>query len=90
MAILLSDLSLARVEAIEARMRPGVFSQIGFLDAHERLLDVIRHDEIACQKLGISPEQIGDRIESIVGKGYRLADLAERGRSRCRRTPSTV
>jgi len=80
MKILLSDLTRAQVEGIEGRMRPGVASGIGFLDARERLLEVVRRDYLVCRRLGISPTQIADRMESIVGKAYRLADLARRGK----------
>lgn len=59
-------------------MRPGMSSETGFLNAHERLLDVIRRDEAACQKLGVSLDQVADRLESIVVEAYRLADLSSR------------
>jgi hypothetical protein len=57
-------------------MRPGAFSQRGFLGADERLEDVLEADARTLAELGLSPQELADPLD-------RLIDAAEatRGRS---------
>jgi len=51
---------------LEARMRPGGFSQAGFLGLDERLEDVIARDAQTLEKLGLRCEQLADALEAII------------------------
>jgi len=75
--VLIEDLSPAAISRIEENMRPGAFSDSGFLGPHERLVDVVRRDERQLAKLALTTEQIADRLESIVLQAYRLRDLRD-------------
>ena len=72
----LQELSANQIAEIERRMRPGASSQGGFLANREQLAKVIARDEEACAKRGISPEQIADRLETLVGRADRRVSLA--------------
>jgi hypothetical protein len=54
------------IEEVEARMRPGVFSQGGFLGPDEVLRDVIAGDEEVIRALGVTCEWIGERLEELI------------------------
>ncbi len=46
------------LDEIERRMRPGCYSQVGFLGPDERLQDVLKADAQALAALGLSREQL--------------------------------
>lgn len=75
MRILISDLSLDRIGQIERRMQAGRASTIGFLGKNDRLSTVVARDERACTKRKITPEQIADRLETLVGRATRRVML---------------
>lgn len=79
MATLIDSLLSEGIDRIEQRMRPGQASESGFLNASEKLIDVIQRDEHSLAELSLVPEQFADRLESIVGQGSRLYSLANRG-----------
>jgi hypothetical protein len=54
------------VTELEKRMRPGYYSQAGFLGRKESLEDVIRRDEQDLQAIGISCEQISAELEKLL------------------------
>ena len=56
-------------------MRPGGFSQSGFLGEDERLEDVLSADARVLEELGLSPAQLANALG-------RLIDAAEASRSR--------
>jgi len=56
-------------------MRPGGFSQSGFLGVAERLDDVVACDALTVAKLGLTHERIAAELESII-------DTAVRGQGR--------
>jgi hypothetical protein len=77
-----------QIRRIEERMRPGgkrgmrpsgVFSVSGFLAPGESLIARIEEDERTLHELGITPEQVADRLESLVGQASRMLNLAKRG-----------
>lgn len=85
----LMALSPEQVRRIEQRMQAGgesamcpsgVLSVSGFLQPGERLIEVIEQDERTLAELGIAPEQIADRLETLVGTARRIVDLVRRGR----------
>ena len=76
MRLLVNELSKNQIADVERRMRPGTLSEGGFLGASERLVKVIAKDEQACAKRGIEPEQIADRLETLVGRAERRVSLA--------------
>lgn len=78
MPLLIGDLSAERIAHIEHRMLPGQSSGIGFLTQGERLADIIARDETTCAVRGISPRQIADRLETLVGRAKRRVLLALR------------
>lgn len=49
-------------------MRPGSLSQVGFLGWGESLVEILREDEEIIMRLGISHEQIANRIEYFMTK----------------------
>lgn len=59
-------------------MRPGEFSQAGFLGEHERLEDVLARDARTLEEAGLSPDELADALE-------RLLDAAEAARGRSAR-----
>jgi len=77
----MDDLSSEQIEQIEKRMQKGALSETGFLQPGEHLRDIIERDALTLKKLGITHKQIGDRLESIVGKAERLEQLAQRGQA---------
>jgi hypothetical protein len=75
--ILIGGLSEQRIAQIEASMRPGEASLSGFLAPGERLADVIARDERTCAERRIAPEQIADRLESLIGRAVSGCDGAD-------------
>jgi hypothetical protein len=73
MRVLIEDLSPEAICRIEQRMRPGQSSDAGFLDKEERLVDVIERDMQVLSDLSVTPEQISDRLGSIVQEAVRLS-----------------
>lgn len=59
-------------------MRPGAFSQSGFLGEHERLENVLAADARALVELGLTPEELAAPLD-------RLLDTAEQARRRSAR-----
>jgi hypothetical protein len=59
-------------------MRPGGFSQSGFLGEHERLEDVLATDAQTLAELGLTAEELAAPLD-------RLLDAAEEGRGRSAR-----
>lgn len=51
---------------LEARMRPGAYSQGGFLGTNESLEDILAQDAQTLQSLGVSHKQIADTLESVL------------------------
>jgi hypothetical protein len=58
--------SLTLVQLLEARMRPGILSQRGFLGPTESLERVISEDAQTLARFGISYERIADRLEALL------------------------
>jgi hypothetical protein len=56
------------LKEIEARMRPGNFSQAGFLGTEERLVDVLSADDHELRSLGVSPGTLAARLEEILAE----------------------
>ena len=54
------------ISELERRMRPGAYSEKGFLGRSESLEAVIAHDDQALKTLGISHGQIADALERIL------------------------
>jgi len=59
-------------------MRPGEFSQAGFLGEHERLEEVLARDARTLDEANLSPDELANSIE-------RLLDAAETARRRSAR-----
>lgn len=62
----MSDIPISK---LERRMRPGEWSVGGFLGPHEKLMDVIREDDATLKRLGVTYEQIADKIEELLKSG---------------------
>jgi hypothetical protein len=54
------------LEEVEARMRPGEFSQRGFLGPHERLGDILAQDAETIRQLGVTCEMIAERLQRLI------------------------
>ena len=76
--LFIEQLSPKEIARIEARMRPMAFSMEGFLDHTQDLASVITSDSATIEKLGITHKQIGDRLESLMGKANRQLELKRR------------
>jgi hypothetical protein len=72
------DLAEDRIGALEAQMRPGAASRAGFLGNSDRLIDVVTRDDETLRILGVTHEQIADRLESIVQQAWREDELSKR------------
>jgi hypothetical protein len=53
------------MDKIEARMYPGCSSDEGFLKKGERLQEIIEQDRRTLKKLGITYDQVADRLEYV-------------------------
>ena len=76
--LFIEELSPEEIARIETRMRPMAFSIEGFLDHTQNLASVIAKDSATIEKLGITHKQIGDRLESLMGKANRQLELKRR------------
>lgn len=56
------------VSEIEARMRPGRLSRLGFLGPDERLTDVLARDEATMRGLGLSYAQVAGALADLLGQ----------------------
>jgi len=59
------------IEELENRMRPGQFSEKGFLGPSERLMDVLETDEKRLKELGVTYEELADALQRIIEEGDR-------------------
>jgi hypothetical protein len=55
-------------DEIEARMRPGRLSRLGFLGPDERLADVLARDEATMRDLGLSYTQVAGVLTDLLGR----------------------
>ena len=76
------QLSAEEWQVIESRMYPDGYSQTGFLQAGEKLSEVIDNDAKFLQSVSITYDQIADRLETIVGKYNRILNLATQRREK--------
>jgi len=54
------------LEEVEARMRPGNFSQAGFLGREENLRQVLDSDARTLEELGVTADSLGDRLGQLL------------------------
>jgi len=54
------------LEEVEARMRPGIFSQTGFLGPDESLRQVLDTDARALGELGVSARTLAERLRDLL------------------------
>ena len=66
------ELELDELKQIEQRMYPGMMSDTGFLQEGETLNEVYQADKSFLTSINISYDQIADRLQTILGKYYRL------------------
>ncbi|MDD2522929.1 MAG: hypothetical protein PHW11_08965 [Anaerolineaceae bacterium] len=59
----MSELS---IKELERRMRPGEFSQAGFLGWGESLVEVLEQDARTLDDLGVPREEIADALEALL------------------------
>ncbi len=62
----IDTLSPAEIRKIEDRLRPGQTSQSGFLGYGESLREVIYKDAETLSRLGVTHDQIADKLESLI------------------------
>lgn len=74
----IEDLSPEQITAVEDGMFAGGYSRAGFLGPEQSLRGVIEADAKILQKYGITHKQIGDRLDSLMGQGFRQWELASR------------
>jgi hypothetical protein len=56
---------------LEARLRPGGFSQGGFLGPFERLKEVIARDAERLDQIGVDYDDVAARLEALIEQGER-------------------
>jgi hypothetical protein len=54
------------LEVAEARMRPGQFSQSGFLGADESLRELLAGDDLTLKQLGVSARELSRSLGSLL------------------------
>lgn len=74
----IDDLSVNQIIEIERRCKPGFTSNFGFLSAEQDLRSVIEADSKTLQRLGITHEQIADKLESLILQAKREDDIFDR------------
>lgn len=63
------------LEEVEARMRPGRFSEKGFLGPNETLRQVLDADAHALDDLGISAQHLAEQLGSLLEKAVTLGKI---------------
>jgi len=58
------------ITELEARMRPGAYSGLGFLGLDESLEEVVRRDDKTLRDAGITHEQIADAIWRLIDEPF--------------------
>lgn len=61
---------------LEERMRPGKWSEVGFLEATQSLKDLCGQDQISLKQHQISYQQVADRLKTIFKKAHRLEQMS--------------
>jgi hypothetical protein len=56
-------------DELEARLRPGGFSQLGFLGPGERFEEVVARDAARLAQLGVSYDDLAGRLEAVLERG---------------------
>ena len=54
------------ISELERRMCSGAWSQGGFLGPYEKLMDVLREGDATLKRLGVTYEQIANKIEELI------------------------
>jgi hypothetical protein len=62
-------------------MRPGAWSEVGFLGRRERLNEVLARDRQTLVELGVTCEELADKLESLLDAAEE--SLLEEDRIRC-------
>jgi hypothetical protein len=63
------------LDRIQEKMKPGVLTLKGFLGNDDRnLADILSADQLALQKLGITAEDICDRLDDLARRGTDLME----------------
>lgn len=57
------------LDELERRMRPGGWSQEGFLTQKQSLARVVAADLASLQELGVTPQKIADSLECLLEEG---------------------
>jgi hypothetical protein len=65
-------------ERIEKVMRPGQLSKEGFLNATEKLYDIYEKDDETLKRLGITYNQIADKLDDIIQAYKEIEEYSER------------
>jgi hypothetical protein len=81
MQVFIEALRVDQIEMLERRMRRGAMSSVGFLADGESLKGVIERDLSTLSHLGLSPSDVADRLEDVIGEACRL-EAAGKGRNR--------
>ncbi len=84
----IDTLTTSQIKEIEQRMRPGEFSNTGFLKSGENLKDLIYRDAATLRRLGATHEQVADTLEYLITiptppKGFSRASEGSSGWQRC-------
>ena len=62
----INNLTEAEIARVEARLRPNQSSMVGFLGQNESLKEVIHQDAETLRRLGLTNEQVADKLEYLV------------------------
>jgi len=75
MKVLPEELDEWTLSKVEDRCRPGSWSAGGFLSHKDKLLEVVERDSETLARLGITHDQVADRLESICGQAWRIESV---------------
>ena len=66
--VLVEDLPVSVLSRIEERMRPGGYSEEGFLNPTQSLVSVVERDARTLGDLSVGYDAVADRLEELISK----------------------
>ncbi|MCA9487631.1 MAG: hypothetical protein KC516_01580 [Nanoarchaeota archaeon] len=64
------EMSPEEIDILEHNMRPGRFSEAGFLGESDGLKNIVSADSRVLKKYGITYKQIADKLDSLTGQSF--------------------
>jgi hypothetical protein len=64
--VIISVVTSPSADELERRMRPGAWSDVGFLGLHERLEDVLQADALTLAELGLTASELAEPLALLI------------------------